>query len=139
MIISLLSLYREAAQEPDGIDGSLPLHRMVENPRKQDWPNHAAILYHFYPRAVQIPDHFGKLPLHRAASAITHEDHQADEERSVIIQLVRSFPQAAGHTDETGCLPFHYLAMSAKVWDDDVEAVYGNFDIAEDVLHTLLG
>lgn len=124
VIISLLSLYREAAQEQDGIDGSLPLHRMVENPRKQDWPNHAAILYRFYPRAVQIPDRHGKLPLHRATAAITHEDHEGDEERSVIIQLVRSFPQAASHADETGCLPFHYLAMNAKIWDDDVEAVH---------------
>jgi ankyrin repeat protein len=126
VIISLLSLYREAAQVQDGIDGSLPLHRMVENPRKQDWPNHAAILYRFYPRAVQIPDHHGKLPLHRATAAITHEDNEGDEERSVIIQLVRSFPQAAEHADETGCLPFHYLAMNAKIWDDDVEAVHNS-------------
>lgn len=126
VIISLLSLYREAAQEQDGIDGCLPLHRMVENPRKQDWPNHAAILYHFYPRAVQIPDYHGKLPLHRATGAISHEDHDGDEERSVIIQLVRSFPQAALHFDDTGCLPFHYLAMNACIWDDDVEAVHNS-------------
>lgn len=124
VIISLLSLYREAAQVPDGIDGSLPLHRMVENPYKQDWPNHAAILYRFYPRAVQIADNCGRLPLHRAASAIAHNDHGGDEERSVIIQLVRSFPQAASHIDETGFLPIHYLAMYAKDWDVDVEAVH---------------
>jgi ankyrin repeat protein len=122
--LTLLSLHRDAAQVPDGVDGSLPLHLMVENPRKQDWPNHAAILYRFYPRAIQMPDHFGKLPLHRAARAIAHADHEGDEERSVVIQLVRTFPQAASHLDESGCLPFHYLAMHARAWDDVVESVH---------------
>jgi ankyrin repeat protein len=123
VLVSLLSLYREAAQEQDGIDGSLPLHRMVENQRK-DWPNHAAILYHFYPRAVQIHDHNSKLPLHRAACAKSHYSLESDEERSVIIQLVRSYPQAAGLADETGCLPFHYACMNASIWDENVEAMY---------------
>jgi ankyrin repeat protein len=126
VVISLLSLYREAAQEQDGIDGSLPLHRMVENPCKQDWPDHAAILYHFYPRAVQIPDHKGRFPLHRAAAAVTHKEREGEdaEQHSVIIQLVRTFPQAVSQADETGCLPFHLLAMNGRVWDDDVETVY---------------
>jgi hypothetical protein len=125
VIIHLLNMYREAAELPDGIDGSLPLHRMVENERKQDWPTHAAILYHFFPRAVRIPDRNGKLPLHRATSAMTHMEREDDGvQRSVIIQLVRSFPQAASHADHSGCLPLHMIAMHAEVWDDDVEAVY---------------
>lgn len=128
VIVSLLSLYREATQVQDGIDGSLPLHRMVENQYK-DWPNHSAILYHFYPRAVQIPDHNGKLPLHRAAHASSHYNvvngiNANDADGSVIIQLVRSYPQAAGITDESGCLPLHYAAMNAKFWDGKVEAIY---------------
>jgi len=123
VVISLLSLWREAAQVADGIDGSLPLHLVVENPKKQDWPIHAAILYHFYPRAVQVPDFNGKLPLHRAAAGITHEDREGDPERSVIIQLVRAFPQAASHVDATGCVPFHYLAMNAKLWDDEADTL----------------
>lgn len=125
VIVSLLSLYREAAQEQDGIDGSLPLHRMVENQFK-DWPNHSAILYHFYPRAVQIPDHNGKLPLHRAASAASHYGIDSDEDRSVIIQLVRSYPQAASISDESGCLPLHIAVMKSKTWDDNVEAIYNS-------------
>ena len=137
VIVSLLRMYREAAQEPDGIDGSLPLHRMVENQYK-DWPNHSAILYHFYPRAVQIPDHHGKLPLHRAACTASHfyttnstavtENHinHNDEDRSVIIQLVRSYPQAAGIADESGGLPLHYAAMKATFWDGNVEAIYNS-------------
>jgi ankyrin repeat protein len=127
VLVSLLRLYREAAQVQDGIDGSLPLHRMVENQRK-DWPNHVAILYHFYPRAVQIPDHHGKLPLHRAAAAPSHYHHRVapedEEERSVIIQLVRSYPQAAGMADATGGLPFHYACLRASAWDEHVEAIY---------------
>ena len=124
VVVSLLSLYREAAQLQDGIDGSLPLHLMVENPKKQDWPIHSAILYHFYPRAVQITDFNNKLPLHRATAAITHADREGDQERSVIVQLVRSFPQAASHVDSTGCVPFHYLAMNAAVWDDESDALH---------------
>ena len=98
---------------------------MVENQNK-DWPNHSAILYHFYPRAVQIPDHNGTLPLHRAACASSHYSLENDEDRSVIIQLVRSYPQAAGIADESGCLPLHYAAMNAKFWDGNVEAIYNS-------------
>jgi ankyrin repeat protein len=126
VLITLLSLNQEAAEVQDGISGSLPLHRMVENPRKQDWPNHAGILYHFYPRAVQIHDLQGKLPLHRAAAAIRHVERvDNSEDRSVIVQLVRAYPQATLQTDRAGCLPFHYIASHAQVWDDDVESVLG--------------
>jgi ankyrin repeat protein len=124
VITKLLSLYRTASELPDGIDGSLPMHRMVENPYKQDWPTHASILHHFYPRAVQIPDFHGRLPLHRAAAAIAHANHGGDQEKSVIIQLVRCFPQAASHADNTGCIPFHYAAMHGDNWDVDMEAIY---------------
>jgi len=131
VIITLLNLNRDAAELQDGLDGSLPLHRMVENERKQDWPTHAAILYHFFPRAVRVPDRNGMLPLHRAASAMTHIEREDDGvQRSVIIQLVRSFPQAASHADSSGCLPLHMIAMHAEVWDDDVEAVYTAHDAA---------
>lgn len=122
VLLTLLSQWREAAQIPDGIDESLPLHRMVENPRKQDWSNHAAILYRFYPRAVQMPDANGKLPLHRAAAAIKHVEQEVEE--SVIVQLVRVFPQAAFHTDRSGCLPMHMVAAHATTWDRGVEAIF---------------
>jgi len=128
VIISLLSLHREAAQVQNGIDGSLPLHLIVENQSKQDWPNHGAILYQFYPRALQIPDNNGKLPLHRATAATTHFERDGDDEealeRSVIFQLVRSFPQAASHLDNSGCVPFHMVCIHGTEWDDDVEAVH---------------
>jgi len=123
VLLTLLREWREAAEIPDGIDGSLPLHRMVENLRKQDWSNHAAILYRFYPRAVQIPDSNGKLPLHRAAAAVQHVAEQEDDE-SVIFQLVNQHPEAVRHADNSGCLPMHYLALTAEVWDSAVEAVY---------------
>jgi ankyrin repeat protein len=124
VLLTLLSQYREAAQIPDGIDGSLPLHRMVENPKKNDWTNHAAILYRFYERAVQIPDANGKLPLHRAAAAVTNEHLPRSDDESVIVQLLRVFPQAASHADHSGLLPFHSLAAHSSLWDSGVEAVY---------------
>lgn len=131
VIITLLSLYREAAKIADE-DGSLPLHRLVENPRKTDWTQHAAILTEFYPRAVQIPDNAGLLPLHRAARAmhqheiiIDSDEESVDNEteRSVIVQLVRSFPQAASQADETGYLPLHYACQNGTDWNDDLETL----------------
>lgn len=126
VLLELLREYREAAEMPDGYDGSLPLHRMVENENKQDWTNHAAILYRFYTRAVQIPDSNGKLPLHRAAKAIKHDNNDDDEdgEESIVLQLVRLFPQASTHADNQGCLPLHLIASHAEVWDNAVESVY---------------
>jgi hypothetical protein len=98
---------------------------MVENKHKMEWTNHAAILYHVYPRAVRVPDHHGRLPLHRAAAAITHQERAEDYfENSVIINVLRNHPPAASHADNMGCLPFHHLARNAVVWDDEVEAVY---------------
>lgn len=124
----LLGLYRESAHIQDAIDGSLPFHLMVENKHKLDWPNHAAILYHVYPRAVRVPDHQGRLPLHRAAAAITHQERDEEYfETSVIVNIVRNYPQAASHADNSGCLPFHHLAKNALIWDDEVEAVYNAY------------
>ena len=123
VLLTLLSQYREAAQMPDGIDKSLPLHRMVENQYKDDWSNHAAILYRFYPRALQTADANGKLPLHRAAAAIRHVALQ-EEEESVIVQLMRFFPQAAVQVDNGGCLPLHLIAGNAAVWDAGVQSVF---------------
>jgi ankyrin repeat protein len=128
----LLGLYRDAAQVQDSIDGSLPLHRMVENPVKQNWPEHAAVLYHVNPRAVQVPDFNGKLVLHRAAAAISHMERDGQDyfETSVIINVVRSHPQAASHADSARCLPLHYIAMNAHIWDAQVEAVYNAYRAA---------
>ncbi|KAL7575716.1 hypothetical protein ACA910_003050 [Epithemia clementina (nom. ined.)] len=126
VIQDLLDLNRNAAHVQDAIDGSLPLHYIVENKYKQDWPNFGSLLCHVYPRALQIPDHNGKLPLHRACAAITHCNERGEEymRTSVIMNVVRLFPQGASHVDNSGCLPFHVLAMNAEVWDENVESVY---------------
>ena len=120
----LLGLYRESAHIQDAIDGSLPFHLMVENKHKNDWANHAAILYHVYPRAVRVPDHQGRLPLHRACAAISHQERDEEYfETSVIINVLRNFSGAASHADNSGCLPFHHIAQNAIIWDDEVEAI----------------
>ncbi|GKY94624.1 hypothetical protein MPSEU_000427900 [Mayamaea pseudoterrestris] len=121
VLLTLLSQYREAAQVPDDIDGSIPLHRMVENEHKKDWSNHAAILYRFYPRGVQISDSNGKLPLHRAITAIQEEEGNPEE--CVISQLVRVYPQAASHADNSGILPMHLIAMNASEWSNATDAI----------------
>ena len=126
VIQDLLDLNRNAAHVQDAVDGSLPLHCIVENEYKQDWANFGSLLCHVYPRALQIPDHNGKLPLHRAAVAIKHSNERGEDymRTSVIMNVVRLFPQGASHVDNSGCLPFHFLAMNAEEWDENVESVY---------------
>jgi len=125
IIQDLLDLYRNAAHVQDAVDGSLPLHLIVENKNKQDWPNFGALLCHVYPRALQIPDHSGKLPLHRAAAAISNAEASDDYmERSVVMNVVRLCPQAAAHLDNTGCFPLHILSMRAEAWDDQAQSIH---------------
>lgn len=126
VIQSLLDLYRNAAHVQDAVDGSLPIHVIVENKFKQDWSNFGALLCHVYPRGLQIPDHHGKMPLHRSCTAITHSKVGGEDyaSTSVIMNVVRLFPQAASHLDHASCLPFHILCMHAKIWDENVESVY---------------
>lgn len=145
VILRLLSMYKEAAAVVDS-QGCLPLHYMVENSHKKDWIQHAAILHHFYPRAIQTADGQGRLPLHRAAAAIhyspgptadpgSHHNLEVDhaenveegvgaEHHSIIRQLVRIYPQATSHADHDGYLPFHYACQNAQDWDDDLEAIF---------------
>lgn len=126
VIQDLLDLNRNAAHVQDAVDGSLPLHYIVENKYKKDWANFGSLLCHVYPRALQIPDHNGKLPLHRACAAITHSEQRGEDymRTSVIMNVVRLFPQGASHVDNLGCLPFHILSMHAEEWDENVESVY---------------
>ena len=127
VITSLLQLYPQAAQVADGIDGSLPLHRIVENERKVHWNfDGPRDLYRAYPLAARIADANGRLPLHRAAAAIAHHSGPASENsdgRSVVCNLVQEYPEAASQTDKTGRLPLHMIAESAEVWDEGVEAI----------------
>ena len=126
VIQDLLDLNRNAAHIQDAVNGSLPLHCIVENKHKQDWANFGSLLCHVYPRALQIPDHNGKLPLHRSCGAICQNTERGEDyiRTSVIMNVVRLFPQGASHVDNTGCLPFHVLALNAQVWDENVESVY---------------
>jgi hypothetical protein len=127
VITSLLQLYPQAAQVADGIDGSLPLHRIVENERKVHWNfDGARDLYRAYPLAARIADANGRLPLHRAAAAVALHSGPSSENadgRSVLCSLVEEYPEAASQTDKMGRLPIHVIAECAEVWDEGVEAI----------------
>ena len=126
VITTLLRLYPDAAQMPDGIDGSHPLHRIVENKHKQHWTvDGVNPLYMIFPGAVERPDNNGKLPLHRAAAAITGQESENDlATRSVICNMVEVYPVAASRADSAGCLPLHLIAKNGEVWNEEVDAVY---------------
>ena len=127
VITTLLQLYPQAAQVADGIDGSLPLHRIVENERKVHWNfDGPRDLYRAYPLAARIADANGQLPLHRAAAAIAHHSGPASENtdgRSVVCSLVEEYPEAASQTDKSGRTPLHMIAECAEVWDEGVESI----------------
>jgi ankyrin repeat protein len=128
VITTLLQLYPQAAQVADGIDGSLPLHRIVENERKVHWNfDGARDLYRAYPLAARIADANGRLPLHRAAAAVAPHPGPASENAdggSIVCSLVEEYPEAASQTDKWGRLPLHYvIAECAEVWDEGVEAI----------------
>lgn len=127
VITTLLELYPQAAQVADGTDGSLPLHRIVENERKVHWNfDGPRDLYRAYPLAARIADANGRLPLHRAAAAIAHHSGPASDNtdgRSVVCNLVEEYPEAASQTDKSGRTPLHQIAESAEVWDEGVEAI----------------
>ena len=127
VITTLLQLYPQAAQVADGIDGSLPLHRIVENERKVHWNfDGARDLYRAYPLAARIADANGRLPLHRAAAAVAPHPGPASENAdggSIVCSLVEEYPEAASQTDKRGRLPLHVIAECAEVWDEGVEAI----------------
>ncbi len=133
VIQTLLEMNPNAAQVADGLSGKLPLHRVAENGRKVHWTNDGARdVYQAFPRAAQIADILGRLPLHCAAAVITstqsHDTTATDNlllsVRSAICNLVEAFPQAAAHADVFGCLPLHIIAKEGQTWDGQVEAVY---------------
>lgn len=67
----------------------------------------------------------GKLPLHRAAAAISHRKTTPDTPLgSVICNLVEVYPEGASFADDSGCLPIHCIVSNSEVWDVEVETIF---------------
>ena len=135
VIVSLLSMHPEGAQHPDGTYGSLPLHRIAQNGRKSHWMlDGVKDLYQAFPRGVEMVDKQGRLPLHRAAEAITqHVTIEADDniaECSVIYNFLQEYPEAASHRDNDGRLPLHVIAENGQYWCEEARVVLGANEIA---------
>lgn len=127
IVRALLDLYPNAAQVPDGIDGSLPLHRIVENERKIHWISDGIRdVYNTYPLAAQTVDKLGRLPLHRAAVLSRHiasPNTTPMEGGSIVCNLLEAYPDAASKADISGRLALHLVAEHGEVWDDEAEAI----------------
>jgi len=132
VITTLLRLNPEAANVADEIDGSYPLHRIVENKHKQHWTvDGINPLYMISPAVAEKADRHGKLPIHRAAAAITHEEDEEDlATRSIICNLLQVFPNGASARDEDNCMPLHLVAMNAEEWNEEVQAVFSAHEVA---------
>ena len=111
-------------------DGSLPLHRVVQNQRKAHWTfDGAQDICNANVRAAHIPDLHGQLPLHRAAASIVHQENSttALQTRSIICNLLEVHQDGAAHADNRGCLPLHIVAQNGEIWDEEVQAIYDAF------------
>ncbi|CAJ1901148.1 unnamed protein product [Cylindrotheca closterium] len=126
VITELLRMNPAAAEEVDS-SNSLPFHRVVENKYKPHWSEDGAKdIYLANTAAISATDRDGKLPLHRAASAITYSESSstATKARSAICNLLELRPEAAEHSDSFGCLPLHLVAQSGSQWDYQVQSLY---------------
>ncbi|CAB9496930.1 expressed unknown protein [Seminavis robusta] len=147
IIAELMRMYPEAVNMADQIDGGYPLHRIVENKHKQHWTlDGACAIFEANRQAVDARDSNGKVPLHRAATAIAahhqrpnnnnDDDGDGDDDdqqdappvevgnSSIIHNLLLLSPAAANVRDNDGCTPFHMVAMNCGDWTDEVQAVY---------------
>ena len=135
VIADLLTSFKEATRIKDNIDGSLPLHLIAENPKKQHWVELGAKdIYEAYPEAVGIKDSNGRLPLHRACMAVAQinqdvffvarDTDQQYYRYSVVLQLLSLHKNAAKEKDCNDQMPLHILASNACGWDSDIQKVY---------------
>ena len=128
VLTQLLALNPIAAQHPD-TEGSTPLHRIAGNKNKSDWTlDGVKDVYDCYENALEMKDYNGRLPLHRASSAITHFNDNVENEtvrsRSKICKLLEEHADAASHRDDSGCLPMHLVAKNGSTWDVQVQSLY---------------
>jgi ankyrin repeat protein len=126
----LLAMNPSAVEAKDG-KGASPLHRLAENPAKSHWLHDGiADIYEAYPEALRIPDCDGKLPLHRAASAIVAQGEATNETivgRSVLCNLLNLHPDASAHSDNFGQLPLHIAVQNSSTWDIQLQSLLDQF------------
>jgi len=122
VVKNLLELYPEAVKHKNSSNGSLPMHKIVENEHKHHWI-HDGIrdVFQAYPAALREVDAKGRLPLHRATAANKHGGGSAG---SIILRLLEEWPQAAKKADHSGRLPLHYVAEHGEAWEEESEAIY---------------
>jgi len=134
VLTQLLALNPTAAECVDTED-STPLHRISGNKSKSDWNLDAVEdVYDYHKIAIMTMDANGRLPLHRASSAITYYNTRVDDDavisRSKICKLLHEHVDAANHADHFGCLPLHLVAQNGIAWDVQVQSLYDANTIA---------
>ena len=110
-------------------EASTPLHRISGNKYKPDWCLDAVEdVYRCHTNAIKRADLNGRLPLHRAASAIISYNNRLDDDavvvRSKICNLLSEHVGGASQPDNFGCLPLHLVAQNGKAWDAQVQSLY---------------
>jgi len=129
MVITQLLALNPTAAECVDTEASTPLHRISGNKSKSDWSLDAVEdVYGCHRNAIMMSDANGRLPLHRASSAITYYNTKIDDDavmsKSKICRLLDEHVDAASHADNFGCLPLHLVAQNGKTWDVQVQSLY---------------
>lgn len=128
VLTQLISMNPSAASCVDS-EGSTPLHRISGNKHKPDWYlDGVEDVYLCHKGVITTTDANGRLPLHRAAHAITYFSNRLDDEtviaKSKICNLLGEHAAGASHQDNFGCLPLHLVAQNGEAWDAQVQALY---------------
>eukprot|EP00934_Nitzschia_sp_Nitz4_P003567 Nitzschia sp. Nitz4//scaffold64_size103689//62623//65289//NITZ4_004439-RA/size103689-processed-gene-0.82-mRNA-1//1//CDS//3329556139//3557//frame0 len=127
VIQQLLEANPEAAKIADKL-GGLPLHHIVDNRAKSHWQRDGASeIFHAFEQAVRTMDRDGRMPLHRAATAIVSHGDTTDEAtmaRSPICNLLKLHPEAAVQADFFGRTPLHLAVEQATSWDIQLQQLY---------------
>ena len=125
VVNELIRLNPDATKASD-TEGSLPLHRIVENNYKAHWTSDGAKdIYLANPEAITSVDLIDRLPLHRAAQINTSSG--SDEgalSRSIVYNLIELNSDGASHSDIYGCYPLHLAAQHGTDWTCQEKAIY---------------
>lgn len=142
VVKDLLRLNPNAASHVDGY-GSLPLHLICQNVRRLHWANFGARdIYNAYTEASSCIDGSGRTPLHCVSASLGQYMSfyprpvtpaglpDVSMEESVIRNLVEVNGAAASIADNTGRLPFHYIAEGLENWSTDVQSILNAYPAA---------
>jgi ankyrin repeat protein len=110
IIAKYIERYPESLAKVDDVEGSLPLHLLLENPSSSI--DDALMMIEKYPAAVKHRDYYGLLPLQLECLKRTSS--------SIILKCIEIYPEALAIVDRYEFLPLHSLIKKGPLATDAV-------------------